>query len=91
MFIVIYFIFNFFFISYYFIQHLNSATSPIYIIKLFTFPLIFYNKHIIFFLNSINRIVLIKWSNARETLIHAPNASKEKMEYKTNVNLEMLN
>ena len=72
------FIVFFFFISYYFIQHLNSATSPIYIIKLFTFPLLFYIKYIIFFLNSINRIVLIKWSNAKETLILAPNASKEK-------------
>ena len=31
-----------------------------------------------FFLNLINKIVLIKWSHARETLIFLPNTLKEK-------------
>ena len=44
----------------------------------------------IFYLNSISKIVLIKWSNAREIHILTPNMLKEKWN-ETNVNLETLN
>ena len=53
----------------------------LHVIKLFIFLLLFILKkikHIIIYLNSINKIVLIKWSNVRETLILTPNTSKEK-------------
>ena len=69
-----YLLFLFFFFSYYFIQHLNLVTSSIS-----SFPLLFYIKkikHMIFYLNSINKIILIKWSNAREIHILTPNMLK---------------
>ena len=57
----------------------------LHIIKLFIFPL-FFNikkiKHIIYYLNSINKIVIIKWSHVRETLILTPNTLKEKWNIK---------
>ena len=56
-------------------------SNNLYIIILFIFPLFIYLKkikHIIFYLDLIKKIVLIKWSNARETIILTFNTLMEK-------------
>ena len=75
--LLLYLLFTFFLIILFYLTFKFSYI--LHIIKLFIFPHFFILKikYIIFYLNSINKIVLIKWGHARETLILTPNTLKE--------------